>query len=104
MIKKYNDFLNEKLSDRLSGFKSEEEIYNNLKYLYKNDKIDFDDFIKKTKENNIEIEHSEIIYLLERELLDKKIKISDIITYNDKLDLDLTSDEIFKFIDFDKGS
>jgi hypothetical protein len=102
-IRTHNEYINEKLSDNLSGFKSIEEVKKNLIRMYKNDKIDFYYFIKKLREHNIEIEHSEILDLLERDLLDNKIKISDIIMYNNDLDLDITSDEIFKFIGFDKS-
>jgi ankyrin repeat protein len=55
MIKRYNKYVTEKLSDKLSGFNEEE-----LKKQFFNGKIDIKKYLEICKENNIKINKDEI--------------------------------------------
>jgi predicted membrane protein len=88
MIKKYNDFLNEKLSDKLFG-KNEEEIMDFLKsiddpqtILNKAIKLKFIDGINYALEQSADIKSSQIIEAIE----DDEIEIAkNLISHTDNI-------------------
>jgi hypothetical protein len=106
MIKKYNEYINEKLYDKLHGFSNDEQVKDNLIQMYKKDEIDFSDLMKKCNKHNIEIDKYEIKELLQLKIDELKINIRDVDDYNSYLDytLMLSTDEIFNLFGFDKGS
>lgn len=79
MIKRYNDFLNEKLSDKLSGFDEK-----SLEQQYLDGKIDFFKYIKICFENNIKIPEDYISNEINKNLynINRYLKLCDEYDYN----------------------
>lgn len=103
MIQNYNEFLNEKLTDKLQGFSNAEQIIENLIQLYKNDEINFSLLMKNCEKYDISLSKNEKIEFLELKIKEHKINISDVSTYNDDFNIELSIDDIFNLFGYDKG-
>jgi hypothetical protein len=93
MIKKYNEFINEKLSDKLSGFDNNEIIQQLL-----NKKIDFRKYIKLQLKYNLKsLTSEELKYLLDKYML----SLYDYFDYCDDFDIKpISNDELINYINY----
>lgn len=110
MIKKYETFLNEKLTDNLKGFSKEElikkseEIFNNVINKYdEHDESSIWSIIEEIKPFINYIPHDKIFNFLYSEFNKNIIDISDIFIIIDSYNVNLTITEKLKFFGFDEN-
>lgn len=90
MIKKYNEYINEKLTDILKGFDE-----NDLKQQFIDDKINFKDYLKLCKIYDLYIDFA----LIKQKFLECKIDIISYINFCEDNMIELpTRDEIYSSI------